>query len=51
MTEGGEGLFAVRDVQPDTVISFYHGLVCGHETEEELGSTGTCHECTELIKY
>ena len=24
---GGDGLFARRDIPPDTVVSFYHGLV------------------------
>ena len=25
--DGGDGLFARRDIPPDTVVSFYHGLV------------------------
>ena len=27
MTGAGDGLFARRDIPPDTVVSFYHGLV------------------------
>ena len=35
---GGDGLFARRDIPPDTVVSFYHGLVYkpGEEVEVEV---------------
>ena len=37
---GGDGLFAVRDIQPDTVISFYHGELIGPGQNSDNPCTG-----------
>ena len=39
-TGGGDGLFAVRDIQPDTVISFYHGELIGPGQNSDNPCTG-----------
>ena len=38
---GGDGLFALRDVPPDTFISFYHGVVYGPGQTGDNPNTGT----------
>ena len=37
---GGEGLFAVREIAPDTFISFYHGEVCRPDQASDNPCTG-----------
>ena len=39
-TGGGDGLFAVRDIEPETFISFYHGELCGPGQSSDNPCTG-----------
>ena len=40
--EGGQGLFAVRDVPPHTVVAFYNGVRLSTTDQEGTWSSGDC---------